>query len=198
MAAGETIRDDAGEQDSGEHGQLERDAGSTNHDVGGHGEQGAGHVAERELPYGEALMPGGRVSVAREIKPGPPEVPFTQAQLAQLDEALTLASRETGIDFSVYLGPLGEQDADTRAEAEKLHASMGSAEAAESVLFAVSPEQRKVEIVTGEHSSRRVADRSCKLAVMSMVASFKHGDLADGILGGLRMLTDQAGPTPRS
>lgn len=161
----------------------------------------AGHAAGRDtaedLAYGEGLMPGGRVSVAREIKPGPPKIPFTQAQLAQLDEALTLASRETRIDFSVYLGPLGEQDADTRAEAEKLHASMGSAEAAEAVLLAVSPEQRKVEIVTGEHSSRRVADRSCKLAVMSMVASFKHGDLADGILGGLRMLTDQAGPASR-
>jgi hypothetical protein len=29
---------------------------------------------------------------------------------------------------------------------------------------------------------------------MSMVASFKEGDLVGGLVSGLRMLTDQAGP----
>ena len=29
---------------------------------------------------------------------------------------------------------------------------------------------------------------------MSMVASFKEGDLIGGLVSGLRMLTDQAGP----
>jgi hypothetical protein len=33
---------------------------------------------------------------------------------------------------------------------------------------------------------------------MSMVASFKEGDLAGGLVSGLRMLTDQAGSAPRS
>jgi hypothetical protein len=32
---------------------------------------------------------------------------------------------------------------------------------------------------------------------MSMVASFKEGDLFGGLIGGLRMLTDQAGSPPR-
>jgi hypothetical protein len=158
-----------------------------------HGDTGS-TGEDRELAYGEGLMPGGRVSVAHEVKPGQPTNPFTQVELSQLDEALTLSTRESGIDFSVYLGPLGDGDADTRAEAEKLHASVGSEAAADAVLLAVSPEQRKVEIVTGEHSVRRLPDRSCKLAVMSMVASFTHGDLVGGLLGGLRMLTDQAGP----
>ena len=146
-----------------------------------------------EVP-GEAVGPTGRVSIARSIKPAPPSVPFTSVQLSRLDEALTLASRTTGLDFSIYLGDLGQ---DTRAGAEKLHGSMGPRAASHAVLIAVSPGQRMVEIVTGEESHRRLADRGAKLAVMSMVASFKEGDLIGGLISGLRMLTDQAGSAPR-
>jgi hypothetical protein len=145
------------------------------------------------LAYGEALTVSGRLSAARAVKPQPPAVPFTPVQLARLDEALTLSSRETGLDFSIYLGDLGE---DTRATAERLHASIGAG-ATDAVLVALSPGQRVLEIVTGEESHRRLADRGCKLAVMSMVASFKEGDLIGGLISGLRMLTDQAGSAPK-
>lgn len=145
-----------------------------------------------ELGPGEAVMATGRVSIARPVVPGPPRVPFSAGQLAQLDEALTLASRETGVDFSIYLGGLGE---DTRAEAESLHAMTGE-RAAEAVLIAVSPEQRVVELITGAESGRRIPDRGCKLAVMGMVAFFTEGDLPGGLVSGLRMLADQAGPAP--
>jgi hypothetical protein len=47
--------------------------------------------------------------------------------------------------------------------------------------------------VTGPEARLRLADRGCKLAVMSMVASFKEGDLVGGLLSGLRMLSGQAG-----
>jgi hypothetical protein len=133
----------------------------------------------------------GRVSVAREYTPARAELPFSSVQLSRLDEALTLSARTTGLGFSVYLGELGD---DTRATAEQLHAESGEG-AAGAVLIAVSPGQRKVEIVTGAESSRRLPDRACNLAVMSMVASFKEGDLIGGLVSGLRMLTDQAGPT---
>jgi hypothetical protein len=139
---------------------------------------------------GEVLMDYGRLSVARPVKPVPPTVPFSPAELARLDEALALSSRATGLDFSIYLGDLG---ADTRERAEALHGSVGPAAASNSVLIAVSPGQKIVEIVTGEEAHRRVPDRGCKLAVMSMVASFKEGDLIEGLVSGLRMLTDQAG-----
>ena len=119
--------------------------------------------------------------------------PFTPRQLARLDEALTLSSRETGIQFSVYIGALEEP---TREHTERLHARLG-ANAANSVLIAVSPGQRVVHIVTGETSSRRLPDRSCALAVLSMEASFSGGDLVGGIVNGLRMLSDQAGRRPR-
>lgn len=145
-----------------------------------------------EHGYGAVVTASGRVSVARARQPVTPELPFTPVQLARLDEALTLSSRATGLNFSVYLGNLGE---DPRAFAEALHASHDQ-EAAASVLIAVSPAQRKVEIVTGEEAARRLPDRACNLAVMSMVASFKEGDLVGGLVSGLRMLSDQAGRRP--
>jgi uncharacterized protein DUF5130 len=149
-----------------------------------------------EVDYGPgaAVTASGRVSIAREIKPLPPTTPFTPVQLAKLDEAISLSTRSTGLDFSIYLGELGE---DSRHRAEMLHASIGLPQAAESVLIAVSPGQKVVEVVTGDESHRRLSDRSCKLAVMSMVASFKEGDLIGGLVSALRMLTDQAGSAPR-
>ncbi|GHF62479.1 hypothetical protein FHX82_002927 [Amycolatopsis bartoniae] len=145
-----------------------------------------------EAEFGVGVTSTGRRSVARMYEPAKPSVPFTVPQLARLDEALTLASRETGIDFSVYLGDLG---GDTRESAEKLHASIGET-AARSVLIAVSPGERVVEVVTGAEAFPRLPDRAAKLAVMSMVASFKEGDLIGGLVSGLRMLADQAGHAP--
>jgi hypothetical protein len=115
--------------------------------------------------------------------------PFTTRQLARIDEALTMASRETGIYFTVYVGSL---DVPVRGHAERLHAELGPI-AQRSVLLAISPGQRVLEIVTGVVSSLRLPDRSCALAALSMTASFGAGDLTGGVVGGLRMLSDQAG-----
>lgn len=146
-----------------------------------------------ELPVGAAVTNSGRVSMARMYEPPAPNGPFNAAQLARLDEALTLASRESALEFSIYLGELGE---DSRKSAEALLDSLGEP-AERSVLIAVSPGERVVEVVTGAEARHRVADRGAKLAVMSMVASFKEGDLIGGLVSGLRMMTDQAGPAPK-
>ncbi|MFC7342253.1 DUF5130 family protein [Saccharopolyspora griseoalba] len=146
-------------------------------------------VEDREPGEGEALMPTGRMSIARRVEPDRPRLPFSPGQLARLDDAMTQASRSTGLEFAIYLGDLGE---DTRKQAEELHAGLGSA-ASEGALIAVSPGQRKFEIVTGEEAHRRIPDRSCQLAAMSMVASFKEDDLIDGMISGIRMLADAAG-----
>ena len=74
----------------------------------------------------------------------------------------------------------------------------GLDDAGEAVLVAVSPEQRVVEVLTGPDARLRLPDRGAKLAVMSMVASFKEGDLFGGLLSGLRMLADQAGGRRRT
>jgi len=119
--------------------------------------------------------------------------PFSAKQLERVDEALTMASRETGINFSVYIGRL---PGDSRAAAEALHPSMG-VKAGNGVLLAIDPGERVLEIVTGRESSKRLPDRSCALAALSMTAAFGSGDLVGGIVNGLRMLSDQAGHPAR-
>jgi hypothetical protein len=114
--------------------------------------------------------------------------PFTTRQLLRLDEALRVADRSTGLTFSVYVGDLDEP---VRGHAEKLHGQL--ADPAHSVLIAVSPNQRLLEIVTGEEARKRLPDRDCKLAALSMAAAFGGGDLAGGIISGLAQLADHAG-----
>jgi hypothetical protein len=135
-------------------------------------------VARADIPFGVT----DRTTTVLARTPSP----FSPRQLARLDEALTLSSRETGLEFSVYVGALDEP---TRAHAERLHTRLH----ANAVLLAVSPGQRVLHIVTGEGSSRRLPNRSCALAALSMEAAFTVGDLVGGIVNGLRMLSDQAG-----
>jgi hypothetical protein len=114
---------------------------------------------------------------------------FSYQELARLDDALTMSSRETGLRFTLYIGDLGQR---TRAAAEEMHARSG-ANPSEAVLIAVSPGQKVVEVVTGAGASRRLPDRACALAVLSMTGSFAAGDLVGGIVNGLRQMSDQAG-----
>jgi Domain of unknown function (DUF5130) len=114
---------------------------------------------------------------------------FTARQLARIDEAITLSSRESGLTFSVYVGSLDEPTRDTATRLFDQLATTASAP----VLVAVSPAQRVLQIVTGVDSSARVPNKSCALAALSMRASFSAGDLAGGIVTGLRMMSDAAG-----
>jgi hypothetical protein len=125
-----------------------------------------------------------------EWAPGQPALagPFTTRQLLRLDEALRVADQQTGLTFSVYLGDLEEP---VRAHAERLHKQIGGADRA--VLLAVSPNQRLLEIVTGNEARKRISDRDAKLAALSMAASFAGGDLAGGVLSGLDQLASHAG-----
>jgi hypothetical protein len=120
------------------------------------------------------------------------EGPFTTRQLLRLDEALRLADQTTGLRFSIYCGSLDEP---VRATAEKLHSEL--TDPANTVLLAASPEQRVLEIVTGERARRRLQDRDCKLAAFSMAAAFNGGDLAGGFINGLSMLINLAGKPSR-
>ena len=115
--------------------------------------------------------------------------PFSYQDLSRLDEALTMSSRETGLRFTLYIGDLGS---DTRATAEDLHGRSGG-DTANGVLVALSPGQRVLEIVTGTAAARRLPDRACALAVLSMTGRLGSGDLVGAIVNGLRQLSDAAG-----
>jgi hypothetical protein len=164
-------------------------------DLGREGDRGHAvvHPDSEKLPVGSVVTASGRISTAEvHEEPDLSVLPFNPVQLSRLDEALTLASRDSGLRFSVYLGDLGAKPTDT---AQQRHAELPGSD--EAVLVAVSPEQRVVEVVTGPEARVRLPDRGAKLAVMSMVASFKEGDLLGGLLSGLRMLGDQAGSRRR-
>ena len=119
---------------------------------------------------------------------------FTAAQQRRIEKALATAVTETGLHWSVFVGDLAGGH---RHTCERLHAAAGTRGPGpgpdDTVLVVVSPGQRVVEIVTGEQARRRVTDRAASLAVLSMRTSFEGGDLAGGVLTGVRMLTEAAG-----
>jgi hypothetical protein len=131
----------------------------------------------------------GRDFTTPRAAPVSPDRPFRPAQLARIDEALTLASADTGLLFSIYVGPLGPEP---RTRAEELFAKLALRHPAP-VLLALSPAERRLEIVTGGASARRIPNRVAALAALTMRASFTSGDLTGGIVGGLRQLADAAG-----
>ena len=116
--------------------------------------------------------------------------PFTPRQLVRIDEALSLATEETGLLFSLYVGDLATP---TRAAAEKLVGHLPSVSDDGAVLVAVSPGQRVLHIVTTGGAVRRLPNRVCALAALGMRAAFVGGDLTAGAVNGLRMLADAAG-----
>jgi hypothetical protein len=120
-----------------------------------------------------------------------PEVvdgPLSRRALRRVDEALRLADLSTGLTFSVYIGDLDEP---ARDAAQRLHAQLADPD--RSLLLAVSPNQRLLEIVTGSEVRRRVLDRDCKLAALSMAAAFAGGDLGGGVVAGIAQLAGHAG-----
>lgn len=143
------------------------------------------------MTVGETSTPAGETGVTgrADVLDGP----FSTRQLLRLDEALRVADRSTGLTFSVYIGDLDEP---VRGHAEKLHAQLADPD--RSVLVAVSPNQRVLEIVTGSVARKRIFDREAKLAALSMVAAFGGGDLAGGIISGLDQLATHAGRKARA
>jgi uncharacterized membrane protein YgcG len=117
------------------------------------------------------------------------------SQQERIDHAVSRCRSENGLDVSVLVGDLEIDAADAdgfRDGAERLHAALGD-RAHAAVLVVVAPGQRRVEVVTGPGARRRVPDRVAGLAVLSMVTAFRGGDLAGGLLDGLRQIAQAAG-----
>ena len=119
---------------------------------------------------------------------------LSPAQQQRIDHAVAQCRQQNGLDVSVVVGDLGVTDLSRfREAAETVHASLGEERARSAVLVVVAPGQRRVEIVTGPVARRRVPDRVAALAVLSMTTAFSGGDLAGGIVDGLRQVADAAG-----
>jgi Domain of unknown function (DUF5130) len=123
---------------------------------------------------------------------GDSDSPLSRGDLELLDDVLIEAERVTGLRFTAFIGNLGS---DSRTVAESLLRSIG-AESPIAVLLAVSPAQRIVEVVTGGEAARRISDRAARLAVLSVTSACGVGEIANGLVNGLRILADQAGTLP--
>lgn len=117
---------------------------------------------------------------------------FTDRQQASIERVRAEVLERNGLNVSIYVGSLGQS---SRARAESLHAGLGAA-ARDSVLVAVDPGAKRLEIVTGPGARRRVDDQAAALAALTMTSSFGGGDLAGGIVNGVRMLGDHARALP--
>jgi hypothetical protein len=113
---------------------------------------------------------------------------FSARQRDDVARAIRGADEDTGLHFSVYIGSLVGS---TRERALQLHASLG-AQADQSVLVAVDPGLRQTEIVTGHEAKRYLDDHACALGALAMTTQFSAGDLAGGLVNGLRTLAEHA------
>jgi uncharacterized membrane protein YgcG len=133
--------------------------------------------------------------VAQVATGSPSRAGLSVSQQERIEHAVSLCRSQNGLDVSVLVGDLNLDGGDFRAASEQLHAALGD-RAHSAVLLVVAPGQRKVEIVTGPSARRRVPDRVAALAVLSMTSAFSGGDLAGGIIDGLRQLAEAAGRRP--
>jgi hypothetical protein len=115
--------------------------------------------------------------------------PFSVKDLVVLDDALKYGSRGSKARFAVYLGDLGE---DTAATARDILAKVPTPDNA--VLLAVSPNQKAIEVVYGVEVKGRGIEEAAPLGVSAAAASFKEGNLIDGLISAVRVLS--AGISP--
>lgn len=141
-------------------------------------------VDPANLPVGWVVTSSGRISGV--TQPGELSVhyPFPVKDLVVLDDALKYGSRAAKARFAVYLGDLG---ADTAATAREILASVPTPNNA--VLLAVSPNQRAIEVVYGSDVKGRGIEESAPLGVSAAAASFKDGNLVDGLISAVRVMS---------
>ena len=150
----------------------------------GAGEHTPVRAAGDRLPVGWAISAGGRLSIASEPGNQPLRYPFEMMDLVVLDDALTQGTRQAKARFAVYVGDLG---ADTAGRARELLASVPTADNA--VLLAVSPDQRAIEVVYGSQVSGRGIESVAPLGVSAAAASFQEGNLIDGLVSAVRVMS---------
>ncbi|GAB88453.1 hypothetical protein GORHZ_023_00110 [Gordonia rhizosphera NBRC 16068] len=136
---------------------------------------------------GTVVTNSGRVSATRFPGQAPTTPPFSREELIGLDDALKDASEKALVRFSVYIGDLGP---DAVADARKV--LMRAPEPANGALVAVSPNTKETVVVSGSAVADRVNDRVAQLGVTAAITSFRQGDLIDGLIAALRVMSTAA------
>lgn len=112
--------------------------------------------------------------------------PITDAQRKELQGVLERARTISGFAFALYVGPMPGG----RASALDRHSALR--DPASTVLVALSPLERVLEIVTGENVAVDLDDRACQLAALSMTTALAAGQLVAGVREGIVMLAEHA------
>lgn len=110
----------------------------------------------------------------------------TDVQVDDLRHVVEKARTISGFAFAVYLGPLAEG----RSSAVQQHGALP--DPASSVLVALCPVRRVLEIVSGANVAVDLSNEACDLAAASMVSSFVAGDLVGGLRRGVIQLAEHA------
>lgn len=145
-------------------------------------------VVESELPHGSVVTSSGRVSGVHEAGAVFKEAPFSDDERLAMDNVLTEATRATKVRFNIYIGDLG---ADPAAGADAVFPA--TPEAAHSVLIAVSPNDKAIEVRSGHEVADRANDRVCQLGVTAALSSFRQGQLIDGLISAVRVMAAAIG-----
>jgi uncharacterized membrane protein YgcG len=114
---------------------------------------------------------------------------FSARQRQAIERAIRQAEQFGGLEYSVYVG---DTEGEPRARGRQLLGALGPQAAKSHVAIVVDPERRVLAILTGESAALHLDDRATALAAMSMTSSFGAGDLAGGIVDGLRTLAEHA------
>ncbi|GAA4818841.1 DUF5130 family protein [Tomitella cavernea] len=147
-------------------------------------------VDESALPSGFVVTSSGRVSGVRHPGEEPyDDSPFSHVDRNRIDRTLTEATRRTRILWTIYIGELGAASAD---RARELHSTLPRPD--ESVLIAVSPNEKSIEIVGGDAIGHRYDDRVAQLGASAAVSSFQRGDLIDGLVSAVRVMAAAVSP----
>nr|WP_228768686.1 DUF5130 domain-containing protein [Mycolicibacterium malmesburyense]CRL68440.1 hypothetical protein CPGR_00878 [Mycolicibacterium malmesburyense] len=146
-------------------------------------------VERADLPVGWVVTSSGRISGVTQPGELSVDYPFPVKELVFLDDALKYGSRAAKARFAVYIGDLGE---DTAATARQILTQVPTPNNA--VLLAVSPDQRAIEVVYGADVKGRGIEEAAPLGVSAAAASFKDGNLMDGLISAVRVMS--AGVTP--
>ncbi|AHH20896.1 hypothetical protein NONO_c61210 [Nocardia nova SH22a] len=145
-------------------------------------------VDESTLPHGYAVTTSGRVSGVHEAGDVFKEAPFSDEERLLMDNTLTEATRTTKVRFNIYIGNLG---ADAAAGADAVFPT--TPEAARSVLIAVSPNDKAVEVRSGRDVADRVSNQVLQLGLTAALSSLRQGKLIDGLVSAVRVMAASIG-----
>ena len=110
---------------------------------------------------------------------------ITDRQRLSIEEFVAAAEQLCGLKFTVFVGQLTEG----RESAQQM---LTGPDRSRTVLTAVDPTSRQLEIVTGEDASSIIDDRTCALAALAMTSSFQAGELVGGLRNGINLMAQHA------